>query len=163
VLLNPKTEDNVKRLRPLLVGVVAVAAVVVLFVVLRPENDNEATATGAVETRSTTQATTTTSPATPMAPTTTAKPPARTRVTIAVRGGRVIGGIRRATVLKGRLVELLVTADVTDEVHLHGYDLSHDVSRGAPARLLFRATTSGRFEVELEQRHLQIAEITVRP
>jgi hypothetical protein len=148
----------VKRLRPLLVGVVAVAAVVVLFVVLRPENDGDGTATGTVETRSTTQATTTT------APTTTApKPPARTRVTIAVRGGRVIGGIRRATVPKGRLVELVVTADVADEVHLHGYDLSRDVAPGAPARLLFRATTSGRFEVELEQRHLQIAEITVRP
>jgi heme/copper-type cytochrome/quinol oxidase subunit 2 len=147
----------VRRLRPLLVGVVAVAAVVVLFVVLRPENDNEATATGTVETRSTTQVTTTT------APTTTAKPPTRTRVTIAVRGGRVIGGIRRATVPKGTLVELFVTADVADEIHLHGYDLSRDVAPGASARLLFRATTSGRFEVELEQRDLQIAEITVRP
>jgi heme/copper-type cytochrome/quinol oxidase subunit 2 len=152
----------VRRLRPLLVGVVAVAAVVVLFVVLRPENDNEATATRTVETRSTTQVTTTTAPTT-TAPTTTAKPPTRTRVTIAVRGGRVIGGIRRATVPKGTLVELFVTADVADEIHLHGYDLSRDVAPGASARLLFRATTSGRFEVELEQRDLQIAEITVRP
>ena len=148
-----------KRLRPLLVAVVSVAAVVVLFVVLRPDNDDDGTAADTVETRSTTRATTTTAPTT----TTTPKPPTRTRVVIAVRGGRVSGGIRRATVPRGRLVELFVTADVADEVHLHGYDRSRDVAPGAPARLLFRATTSGRFEVELEQRHLQIAEITVRP
>jgi hypothetical protein len=136
---------------------VSVAAVIVLFVVLRPENDSEGRATSTVETRNTTQRTT--SPTT----TTTAKPPARTRVTIAVRGGRVSGGIRRVTVPKGTRVELVVTADLADEVHLHGYDRSRDVAPGAPARLLFRATTSGRFEVELEQRKLQIAEITVRP
>jgi hypothetical protein len=145
----------VNRLRPLLVAVVSVAAAVVLFVVLRPENDKKGTATDTVETSSTTQGTT--------SPTTTAKPPARTQVTIAVRGGRVSGGIRRVTVPKGARVELVVTADVADEVHLHGYDRSHAVAPGAPARLLFRATTSGRFEVELEQRKLLIAEITVRP
>jgi heme/copper-type cytochrome/quinol oxidase subunit 2 len=153
----------VKRLRPLLLAVVAVAAVVVLFGVLRPENDSDGTATDTVETRSTTQATTT-SPTTTTASTTTApKPPARTRIPITVRGGRVIGEIRRVTVARGARVELFVTADVADEVHLHGYDISRDVAPGAPARLLFRATTSGRFEVELEQRKLQIAEITVRP
>jgi len=153
----------VRRLRLLLVAAVSVAAVVVLFVVLRPENDNERTATGTAGTTSTTQ--TTTSATTTTAPTTTAKPrpPARTRITITVRGGRVVGGIRRATVPKGARVELFVTADVADEVHLHGYDRSRDVAPGAPARLRFRATTSGRFEVELEQRELQIAEITVRP
>lgn len=151
-----------RRLRPLLVAAVSVAAAVVLFVVLRPENDNDGTETNAAETTSTTQATTSATTTTP--PTTTAKPgiPTRTRVTIHVRRGRVIGGIRRVTFPKGARVELFVTADVADEVHLHGYDRSRDVAPGAPARLLFRATTSGRFEVELEQRGLQIAEITVR-
>jgi hypothetical protein len=151
----------VNRLRPLLVAVVSVAAAVVLFVVLRPENDKKGTATDTVETSRTTQGTT--SPTTTTSPTITVKPPARTQVTIAVRGGRVSGGIQRVTVPKGARVELVVTADVADEVHLHGFDLSRAVAPGAPARLLFRATTSGRFEVELEQRKLQIAEITVRP
>jgi hypothetical protein len=150
-----------RRQRPLLVAAAALAAIVVLFVVLRPEGDNEET--GTAETTGSTQVTTSATAST--APTTTAKPavPARRRVTIAVRAGRVIGGIRRATVPRGALVELLVTADVADEVHLHGYDISRDVAPGAPARLRFKATTSGRFEVELEQRQLQIAEITVRP
>jgi hypothetical protein len=150
-----------RRQRPLLVAAAALAAIVVLFVVLRPEGDNEET--GTAETTGSTQVTTSATAST--APTTTAKPavPARRRVTIAVRAGRVIGGIRRATVPRGALVELLVTADVADEVHLHGYDISRDVAPGAPARLRFKATTSGRFEVELEKRQLQIAEITVRP
>jgi heme/copper-type cytochrome/quinol oxidase subunit 2 len=150
-----------RRQRPLLVAAAALAAIVVLFVVLRPDGDNEET--GTAETTSSTQVTTSATAST--APTTTAKPaaPARTRVTIAVRGGRVTGGIRRVTLPRGALVELFVTADVADEVHLHGYDISRDVAPGAPARLRFKATTSGRFEVELEQRQLQIAEITVRP
>jgi heme/copper-type cytochrome/quinol oxidase subunit 2 len=150
-----------RRQRPLLVAAAALAAIVVLFVVLRPNDDKEET--GTAETTSSTQVTT--SATTSTAPTTTAKPavPARTRVTITVRAGHVIGGIRRVTLPKGALVELVVTADVADEVHLHGYDISRDVAPGAPARLRFKATTSGRFEVELEQRQLQIAEITVRP
>jgi hypothetical protein len=150
-----------RRQRPLLVAAAALAAIVALFVVLRPDGDNEET--GTAETTSSTQVTTSATAST--APTTTAKPavPARTRVTIAVRGGRVTGGIRRVTLPRGALVELYVTADVADEVHLHGYDISRDVAPGAPARLRFKATTSGRFEVELEQRQLQIAEITVRP
>lgn len=148
-----------RRLRPLVVAVVAVAAVVLLFVVLRPDDDGGSTETSTAATTSTRTMTS----ATTSAPTTTAepRPSARTRVAIAVRGGRVIGGIRRVTLPRGRLVELFVTADVEDEVHLHGYDVSRDVAPGAPARLRFRATTSGRFEVELEQRELQIAELTV--
>lgn len=151
-----------RSLRPLVVAALSVAAVVLLFVLLRPESDSDRTKTRADETMSTNQ--TTTSATSTTVPTTTAKPPepTRTRVTIAVRGGRVIGGIRRVTFPKGARVELFVTSDVADEVHLHGYDRSRDVAPGAPARLLFRATTSGRFEVELEQRGLQIAEITVR-
>jgi hypothetical protein len=56
-----------------------------------------------------------------------------------------------------------VRADVSDHVHLHGYDVFRDVSPGGPARLRFRATIPGRFEVELEDRKLQIAQIEVRP
>lgn len=143
------------QLRPLVLAAVSVAVVVLLVVLLRPNDDGETTATG------TTQATTATTTTT--TPTTTPKPPTWMRVAIAVRGGRVVGGIRRVSVPKGARVELFVTSDVADEVHLHGYDVSRDVAPGAAARMRFRATTSGRFEVELEGRQLQIVEITVRP
>ena len=49
-------------------------------------------------------------------------------------------------------------------IHVHGYDLVAGVGPGLPpARIRFRATTPGRFEVELEDRRLQIAQLEVRP
>ncbi len=58
---------------------------------------------------------------------------------------------------------LVVSSDVVDEVHLHGYDKSVDVTPGTPARLAFVASLPGRFEVELEDRALQIADLEVSP
>ena len=73
------------------------------------------------------------------------------------------GGIVRATVDQGDRVVLVVPSDVADEVHLHGYDVLRDVAAGGTARIAFRATIPGRFEVELEDRGVQIADITVEP
>lgn len=148
------------RTLALLLGGAAVA--VVLFVVLRPDGDDDAV--NAEPPPATTQepqppAATTEPPPPPLPP----PPPRVATVRIQVRGGQVVGGIRRATVAKGRQVVLIVTADVRDHVHLHGYDLMRDVAPGAPARTAFRATVAGRFEVELEDRGLQIAELTVKP
>ena len=86
-----------------------------------------------------------------------------TTVRIVVRGGKVRGGIQRATVEQGKKVAIVVGSDVADEVHLHGYDKMADVAPGKPARLVFVASIPGRFEVELEDRGLQIADIEVRP
>ena len=74
------------------------------------------------------------------------------------------GGIVRETVRKGDEVVLVVTSDVADEVHLHGYDISRDVAPGKP-RAHRRSSRSfpARFEVELEDRGVQIADLTVRP
>jgi heme/copper-type cytochrome/quinol oxidase subunit 2 len=140
-------------MRPLLVAAGAIAVAVALFFVFRPSDDGG-------ETKTTTTARTS---ATTTARTTTATAPSRTRIVIVVRNGSVVGGLRHATVKQGMPVELFVTADVSDEVHLHGYDRMRDVAPGAPAHLFFTATTPGRFEVELESRKLEIAEITVEP
>ena len=64
---------------------------------------------------------------------------------------------------KGDRVVLVVKSDVADEIHLHGYDKSTDVTAGGTARLPFTATIPGRFEVELESRGVQIADLTVNP
>ena len=88
--------------------------------------------------------------------------PAIVQIPIVVQGGKPVGGIKRATVKKDRVVVLVVRSDVADEVHLHGYNIMRDVEPGTPARLRFRATIPGQFEAELEDRGLQIANITVR-
>jgi hypothetical protein len=98
----------------------------------------------------------------PPPPATTA-PPARVTIRIRIVGGRPAGGIRRAQVRQGRDVAIVVTADVTDHVHLHGYDLMADVAPGSRGRIAFTATIPGRFEIELEDRGVQIAELEVRP
>jgi hypothetical protein len=115
---------------------------------------------------------TTTEPTTTSEPTTTTTtttettpppPPGPTEIRIVVVDGAPRGGIVRETVEKGDRVVLVVRADVTDHIHLHGYDIMRDVAPGKPARLPFKATIPGRFEVELEDRGVQIADITVTP
>jgi hypothetical protein len=91
--------------------------------------------------------------------TTSATGPVTIRVEI--EDGKPVGGIQRATAKKGQNVAIVVRSDVADEVHVHGYDLKRDVPAGGTVRIAFPATIAGVFEVELEQRGLQIAELTV--
>jgi hypothetical protein len=119
----------------------------------------------AADTTETVVDTTTTIPPASTTTTTTAPPPppGPTEIRIVVANGAPRGGIVRETVDKGDRVVLVVRSDVADHVHLHGYDVMRDVAPGKPARLPFRATIPGRFEVELEDRGVPIADITVRP
>ena len=91
----------------------------------------------------------------------TTPPPGPTEIRIVVVNGAPKGGIVREKVEKGDRVILIVRSDVTDHVHLHGYDIMRDVAPGKPARLPFKATIPGRFEAELEDRGVPIADITV--
>jgi hypothetical protein len=145
----------------LLIAAAGIAAAVILFFVLRPDDDND----GAASTPPPPPATTATGSVTTEPPPPPPPPPKPkvARVNIVVRGGRPVGGIRRATVARNRRVILTVRSDVSDHVHLHGYDVMRDVGPGMPGRIDFRATIPGRFEVELEDRRLQIADITVNP
>ncbi|HUF02153.1 MAG TPA: hypothetical protein VMN35_06985 [Gaiellaceae bacterium] len=94
---------------------------------------------------------------------TTPTPPVPTTIRIRVRDGRPLDGIARPSVRQGERVVLVVSSNVSDHVHVHGCDLFADVAPGRNARIAFRATIPGRFEIELEDRHVQIAELTVRP
>ena len=146
----------------LLIAAGGVAVAVVLFLLLRP-GDDDASTSPPPPPPPTTPATVPTEPTEPPPPPPPPPAPTVVRVPITVRGGAPVGGIRRVTVAKNRNVVLIVRADVSDHVHLHGYNIMRDVSPGAPARLQFRATIPGRFEAELEDAGLQIADITVNP
>jgi hypothetical protein len=121
----------------------------------------QVTTTAPTTTAETTTSATTTAATTTTAPTTTQQQPQVETVRIEVVGGKPEGGIVRPTVERGQRVVLVVHSDTADEVHLHGYDLSVDVAAGGTARLPFVADTPGRFEVELENLGVQLAEITV--
>jgi hypothetical protein len=73
------------------------------------------------------------------------------RVEVTVTGGQVSGDTGRVPVPAGEQVTLVITSDVADEVHVHGYDLTADLVPGQPAELSFAATIPGVFEVELHE------------
>jgi hypothetical protein len=145
--------------------IVAAALVVAggLFLVLRPNDDEgETAATTTATTTTTTTTTDVTEPSVPPPPRPQGPPPPA-QVRINVRGGKPVGGVRRVTVGEGRRVVLIVTSDVADHVHLHGYNVFRDVAPGMPARLAFRATIVGTVEVELEDLRVPLARITTQP
>ena len=153
-----------------LAGAVVVLAVV-LFVVLRPDDDDEAEPTPAAQTTTgdTTTGETTTEETeteteettTEEAPTTTEDENAPQRIVVVVRDGQPVGGVKRPEIELGKRVLLIVRSDVSDHMHLHGYDLLADVAPGQPGRIRFRADIPGRFDLELEDRVVLIAELRV--
>lgn len=94
--------------------------------------------------------------------TTTTTGPTVTVVEITVVGGNVDRVERFDLVLDGA-VRMVVTADVSDEIHLHGYDLHADVGPGQEAVIEFDATIPGVFEIEMEDSGVLIGELQVVP
>jgi hypothetical protein len=137
-----------------LIALAAVAAAVVLAAGCGGDD---------TEAPDTTQETTTTETTTESTTQTTTAEASVKTIRIVVAGGLPSGGIKRPSVDKSDRVVLVVRSDVADEVHVHGYDLMKDVEAGKTVRIPFTATIPGRFEVELESRGLQLAEITVNP
>jgi hypothetical protein len=83
--------------------------------------------------------------------------------TIEIKHGKPVGGIAQLTYNEGEQVRFKVDSDVSDEVHMHGYDIMKDVKAGGSVTFNFPATLEGVFEAELEDRQEQILELTVNP
>jgi hypothetical protein len=120
------------------IGVVVVA--VVLLIVLKNGGDNSSDS-GA----------------------TTTKSGGQSVPTIVIENGKPVGGIAELSVNEGEEVRFKVDSDVSDEVHMHGYDIMKDVKAGGSVTFDFPATIEGIFEAELEGRKEQILELTVNP
>jgi hypothetical protein len=83
--------------------------------------------------------------------------------TIVVKDGKPVGGVRELTYGKGERIHFVVDSDVSDEVHVHGYDVMKDVKAGGSVSFDFPASIEGVFEAELERRREQIIQLTVNP
>jgi heme/copper-type cytochrome/quinol oxidase subunit 2 len=117
------------------VGVAVVVVAVVLLVVLKNDDSGSTTTSSA-----------------------NGKP-----LTIVVKHGKPVGGVQQLTYNEGERVRFKVDSDVSDEVHMHGYDIMKDVKAGGSVSFNFPATIEGVFEAELENRKEQILELTVNP
>lgn len=83
--------------------------------------------------------------------------------TIVIKHGKPVGGIANLVYSKGEEVRFKVDSDVSDEIHVHGYDIMKDVEAGGSVNFAFPANIEGVFEAELEDRKEQILELTVNP
>ncbi|MDP8968335.1 MAG: hypothetical protein M3N04_07035, partial [Actinomycetota bacterium] len=84
--------------------------------------------------------------------------------TVSVQGGEPAGGVKTITVEKGERARIQVSSqDTSDDVHVHGYDISRRLKAGDSVRLSFVADAEGIFEIELEETHTQIARLVVEP
>lgn len=120
------------------------------------------TTTGATGNTSTSETATETTPAM-RKPAPTPLPPRPTTIVIVVDQGRPRGGIKRPRLDKGQKVVLVVRADVGDEVHVHGYEVTKALTPGKPARIPLTLKLAGRFEVELHHPDALLAVLEVRP
>ena len=64
---------------------------------------------------------------------------------------------------QGDTVRFRVRADVTDHVHVHGYDLMKDIEPGKTIAFSFPADITGIFEIELEDAGEEIGRLRVDP
>jgi hypothetical protein len=136
-------------------ALVAVVAVVG-FILVKPDESSEKQAKETATTQTTTPAQGTT-------PTQPEQPPSPPVANIRVRDGKPVGGVQRLEFEKGETAEFFVKSDVADHVHVHGYDLMKDVTPGKPVKFEFKANIDGQFEIELEDRALEIATLRVNP
>ena len=146
-----------------LVAVVVVA--IAGLVIAQSGSDDESSATTTATTPSTTTSTaSTTSTATgTTTSTTTTKPAGPPVYRITVENAKPVGGVEKIKVDKNDQVNLVVTSDTADEIHIHGYDLKKDIEAGGTVRFKFKADIDGGFEIELEDHKEQIAELEVQP
>lgn len=86
-----------------------------------------------------------------------------TTTQIKVVNGKPVGGVKEIDVNKGDPVRFTISSDVSDEIHVHGYDFMKDVKAGGKVSFSFPAKIDGEFEIELEGRGEQIAQLVVNP
>jgi hypothetical protein len=127
----------------------AVVVAIVAFIVLKSD-DKKKTSTA-----------TTSTPAAQSGGGTKARKPPVPQVT--VKGGKPVGGIKTITVNKGDQVRFIVSSDVSDEIHVHGYDFHKKVKAGGKVSFSFPAKIDGEFVIELESRGEQIVKLVVNP
>lgn len=64
---------------------------------------------------------------------------------------------------EGDTIRFRVLADTDEELHVHGYDISKDLTAGKTRTVSFKATITGIFEIEFENSATKIAKLEVQP
>jgi hypothetical protein len=137
-------------------GALAVVVLVAAFVILRPSGGDSSDEHPAAQATAT---------ATPQTSAPDVKPTGTPTAKPTVDPGPLLTGakVTKIRVSKGVTVRFRVRSPEAEEVHVHGYDLKQELSPGKVARMSFKATIEGIFEIEFEQSGTQIASLRVDP
>jgi hypothetical protein len=150
--------SRTQRLTFLAIAAVIAIVAVVILTTAGGGDDDEQEATSAQQTATPTPTETAAAPdETPTetpepTPTPKPQPPLVTR-----------GKVTKLRFEQGDTVKFRVRSDVADHVHVHGYDLIKDVEPGKTITFSFPAEITGIFEIELEDRGEEIAQLRVDP
>jgi hypothetical protein len=146
------------KIARVLLGILAVAAAVVLLVVLSSGDDSES-GDDARETTISRPAGDGKADGNDKA----GGDPGPALPTIVVRDGKPVGGVEELEFESGQEVRFAVRSDTPDELHVHGYDVERELPAGRTVRVEFPADIEGIFEAELHESGEQIAELRVNP
>jgi FtsP/CotA-like multicopper oxidase with cupredoxin domain len=137
------------------IGLIAAAIVVavVAFLIASPGGDDDeqtSTRPSATAPQTDTETPTGTQTVTETSKQTTpeARPAPPQVARISLSGGVAKGGPRTIKVRSGDTVRIAVSSDASDEIHIHGYDLTKTAAPGQPATFRFKASIEGDFEIE---------------
>ena len=67
---------------------------------------------------------------------------------IQTKDGVLVGDPKTIRAEKNDVVQIVVSSNIPDEMHLHGYDIEKEAGPGKPARFKFKANVEGAFELE---------------
>ncbi len=123
-------------IRNLVAVLVTLILLVVLFLLLRPQESSAPQSSEAGETQ-------------------------EEPVALAINGNNMYPA--EVSVTEGNHVNLQITSDHPIELHLHGYDLEKEVAPGEPAELAFDATITGRFAIEDHNTETELGVLLVQP
>lgn len=83
--------------------------------------------------------------------------------TLKVVDKKLVEGPSTLTVKQGDIVNIHITNDGDEELHLHGYDMMVDLATDTEATLTFTANASGHFPFELEHSSTELGAVEVQP
>lgn len=157
---------------PILIVLAGVIAAVALFVVLSGGEDDDGDS-GEPAVATTTTAPDEPEPSEPAGEEESTQPQAEPKPkpkpekppvpSVEIRNGKPVGGVLEAEFDSGKKIELVITSDAEDELHLHGYDEYIDVGPGRRTRVSVDANIEGIFELESHSTGTLIARISVVP
>lgn len=143
--------------RTRLVSLAAVVVVAVgLFLVLKPGGDNKEEPTDGANPEKVTTPSPKPADSTPVKP----KP---VIPQVSFENGEPAGGVLRVEADEGGTIAFRVRSDVSEEIHVHGYDISRAVAPGQEVTVKFPADLVGIYEVEMEGGGIPIAELEISP